>query len=285
MIKYPEGREIESYTINSNIEGLGQQSIHNTKLKRLDTGSVKTHSSESITRNALLESITIGEYFEDMNLSTHICNNEKLLEIIVNENNPKLSSENGIVYDKNKSTLIKYPENKVWSDILPVEWIGSYALWACKNLTEVTIPNSVTGIERYAFYFSSINKLTFAENSSLKYIDSYGFAHMNQLSEIALPKTLEWLGGNAFTGCILVNTIRFGGNAPELRDIVNSEGITSVFGAGTNLMGNNVPKNDYENIVYNRVCYVPSNAIGYDDASWTNSLFSAEKNDFAKIST
>lgn len=283
MIKYPEGREENSYTINSNIIGLGPQSIHNTKLEELNTGSVKTHSSESIARNTLLKSITIEKDFEDTNLSTHICNNEKLEEIIVKEN-PKLLSDNGIVYDKNMSILIKYPENKVWSDILPVELIGSYALWACKNLKEVTIPNSVTGIERYAFYFSSINKLTFAENSSLKHIDSYGFAYVSNLPEIKLPGTLEWLGSNAFTGCVSVNTIHFGGNAPKLRDLVNGERITSVFGADTNLMGYNVPKNDYENEIYHRRCYVPSNATGYDDA-WNNSLFSTERNDFAKLST
>jgi hypothetical protein len=89
---------------------------------------------------------------------------------------------------------------------------------------------------------------------------------VSNLSEIKLPGTLEWLGGNAFTGCTSINEIHFGEKAPRLNDIANGEGITSVFGADTNLMGYNVPKNDYENKIYNRRCYVPSNAKGYDDA-------------------
>jgi hypothetical protein len=86
------------------------------------------------------------------------------MTIIVAENNAAYSSENGVLFDKTKTTLIQYPARKSdVSYVIPnsVESIGERAFTYCESLTEVTIPNSVTGIGEYAFdHCTSLTSVT-----------------------------------------------------------------------------------------------------------------------------
>ena len=80
---------------------------------------------------------------------------DDLTKILVSSNNEKYSSENGVLYNMSKTTLIKYPAGKKdTSFTIPnsVTSIGDHAFYDCSGLTSVTIPNSVTSIGDYAFW-------------------------------------------------------------------------------------------------------------------------------------
>ena len=87
---------------------------------------------------------------------------DDLASIEVDETNLKYSSDdNGVLFDKDKSVLIQYPEgNRNISYAIPdsVTTIGDEAFCFCTSLTSITIPDSVTTIGDYAF--SSCNGLT-----------------------------------------------------------------------------------------------------------------------------
>jgi uncharacterized repeat protein (TIGR02543 family) len=77
-----------------------------------------------------------------------------LSSITVADTNRHYSSSGGVLFDKGKTTLIRYPEGKTASSYaIPtgVLTIGDSAFSACYSLVSVTIPASVTTIEGQAF--------------------------------------------------------------------------------------------------------------------------------------
>ena len=79
---------------------------------------------------------------------------DSLKNIIVAESNKDYASDNGVLFNKDKDTLLKYPAGKTETEYtIPssVKNIGDYAFNDCDILTEVTIPSSVTNIGDYAF--------------------------------------------------------------------------------------------------------------------------------------
>ena len=77
----------------------------------------------------------------------------KLEKIIVDSGNAYYSSVDGVLYNKDKTVLIKCPEGKKGKLMIPntVVTISEVACAECKGLTEVTIPSSVRLIDRCAF--------------------------------------------------------------------------------------------------------------------------------------
>lgn len=114
---------------------------------------------------------SIGEYaFRDCSLltnfqlpssvkyisSTSFYGCDSLTSIIVDINNTEYMSINGILYNKDTTTIIRVPQ-KTDSIFIPetIQQIGDYAFQGCLNLTEITFPESLIHIGRSSFIGSS----------------------------------------------------------------------------------------------------------------------------------
>jgi hypothetical protein len=80
----------------------------------------------------------------------------RLTAIEVATDNPNYASQDGVLFSKDTTTLIRYPMGKVGTAYaIPnrVTTIGIEAFLECDSLTSITIPNSVAAIGRNAFTY------------------------------------------------------------------------------------------------------------------------------------
>ena len=140
---------------------------------------------------------------------------ESLESIHVENSNIAYSSENGVLYNRTKTTLIKYPAKKAGvSYTIPnsVTFIESAAFENCKELTDITIPNSVTTIERAAFVnCSGLTSVIIPNNISI--INDFLFYYCTGLTSVIIPNSVISIGNCAFTNCRNLTSITIGSSA------------------------------------------------------------------------
>ncbi len=112
-------------------------------------------------------------------------------------------SENGILFNKTKTDLIRYPEKKSGSTYeIPsgTAAIGAAAFSGCKNLTSVTIPEGISVIGESAFEkCENITGLTLPKG--LTKIGSYAFASCIGLKQISISNGIREIPSGVFLNC------------------------------------------------------------------------------------
>ena len=142
------------------------------------------------------------------------CSN--LTAINVSGSNIAYSSPDGVLLDKTQKTLIECPQAKSGAYTIPnsVTGIGNYAFFYCGNLTGLTMPNGVRSIGSYAFYrCTRLPNFTIPE--SVTTIGSYAFQVCSALTSINIPAAVTSIGTDAFRSTGL-NTVVFTGTAPTM---------------------------------------------------------------------
>jgi len=166
----------------------------------------------------------------------------ELIEISVSENNPNYSSRDGVLFDKEQTTLIRYPSNRATVEyIIPetVKKITDRAFDYCQNLETVVIPAGLTTIDPGAFsWCSSIQKIDIPNTvtnigmlafnlcpqlkevnigSGVTHIENGAFRSCPQLREIVIPDNVLSLGESSFAVCTGLETVRIGKGVTEIK--------------------------------------------------------------------
>lgn len=168
-------------------------------------------SNETFANCPNIKSLNISSTVTDLSAITdHWSNQEICVESInVSEENPDFASIEGVLFNKEKTTLISYPINKPGENYsVPdtVETIGEFAFSYNKNLVSIDIPDSVTSIENCAFEESAALK-DVALPAGLTSIEHLLFYHCAALENITFPDGLESISYDAFRGCSSLKNI------------------------------------------------------------------------------
>jgi hypothetical protein len=205
------------------------------------TGITIPNSVNSIGNNAFgscanLASVTIGSDVTSIGTQVFMsC--PSLEEISINPGNSNYSSDNGVLYNGNKTVLIAYPSATGFFTIPnSVTTIGERAFQNCISLTSVTIGNNVTTIGNNAFYqCSGLTSVTIGSGvttignnafyqcsgltsviigSNVTTIGEYAFYQCSGLTSVTIESGT--IGNRAFTGCTDLTSVTIGSNVTTI---------------------------------------------------------------------
>ena len=122
-----------------------------------------------------------------------------LTSITADKNNKNYTSVNGVLFNKNKTEILAYPNAKSSSYVIPssVTEIGSAAFYDCTGLKSVTIPSSVKEIGIDAFSGCTGLKSVTISNGVTN-IESWAFYGCTGLKSVTIPSSVAEICGSAF---------------------------------------------------------------------------------------
>ena len=174
-----------------------------------------------------------------------------LTSINVASGNNYYSGINGVLFNKKKTELIRYPEGKSQTSYtIPnsVTSIGNYAFEYCTGLTSITIPNSVTSIGNYAFYkCTGLTSITIP--NSVTSIGEMAFEYCTGLTSITLGNSVTSIGRYAFYGCSGLTSITIPNSVTTIEYLAfqNCTGLTSI-----NVASGNNYYSDNNGVLFNK---------------------------------
>lgn len=215
-VKLPEGltqlgsfagcTSLQEINIPQSITEIGSQCFARCKsITAITLPNALTKLGDQSFYEVSLTNVTLPASLVEYNCAFDCCKN--LTEILVDENNTKFCSVNGILFSKEKDRIYQYP-------------IG-------RKEIEFTVPNNVKGINQHAFAYSRLKKVNFPDGlsfiapwsfwnsdiesiivpNSVKSIEYAAFGACHNLKTVQLPATLEKLGYESFSGCTNLRSV------------------------------------------------------------------------------
>ena len=150
-----------------------------------------------------------------------------LERIEVDAANPNYCSENGILYNKDKTLLLHVPKGIEGGLIIPsgVTSIDDDTFRRCRSLTSVTIPNGVTSIGRSAFGSCESLKSVTIPSSVTSIGDSAFYECIGLTGSLTLPSSVTSIGESAFDGCYNLTSITIPESVKSIGNDAFSSGI------------------------------------------------------------
>ena len=194
IIRYPSGKKDTEFEVPSTVKEIGNSCFSSCgNLKKIQiTSNVEKLATSSFVNQGILT------------------------EINVVSENQYYSSEDGVLFNKDKTEFIKWPQGKSLKEYTvpgTVKTIKGGSFYV-SNIKSIIIPPSVEKVESYAFQSTRATKIVCQEQDG-KGVKEIGYRcfYLTDLIEVSLPSTLEKLDGEAFRGSYSLKKITI--NKPE----------------------------------------------------------------------
>ena len=119
-----------------------------------------------------------------------------------------LSVEGGVLFDKHKTKLIRYPTGKAGTSYTvpaSVKVLGIYSFSASRKLTSLILPDGLTTVEDSALHFCRNLKTVYIP-SSLTSIGSH-FLGASEVEDVKIPEGVTELGNQFLDSCSALKTL------------------------------------------------------------------------------
>ncbi|MBP3716545.1 MAG: leucine-rich repeat domain-containing protein [Paludibacteraceae bacterium] len=193
---FEEGGVLNSAKLNSSVKQLGWGAFCMCdKLTSISlTSDIEAIENFSFNGCSALPYITLPKNLKKLGSQT-FGGCTKLEEFKIQASNKFFSTDNGVIFSKDFSKLIKYPagkKDKTYVFPEKVKTIGDYAFFMCDNLKNIVLPEGITSINEFAF------------------------GSCTTLQTIELPSTLKEIKANAFNKCESLHALTLSGIEPPV---------------------------------------------------------------------
>ena len=184
-----------------------------SKLTSIDIPNKVTKIDDNTFSNCpSLKNVSIGSGCTSISTVAFI-NAYSIDEITVAENNKNFTAVDGVLYNKDKTTLVLYPKNRSGEFAVPdtVTTIADYAFDNAPKLTKVTIGENVKSVGTGAFRnCNSLETVIFKDSDTVqKTIGDYAFNNCPALTEVDFGNAVKSIGNYAFMVDKLLESIEF----------------------------------------------------------------------------
>ena len=241
LLLYPPGKKNTSFTIPNSVTSIGEQAFYNcTSLASItipnSVTSIENHAFSDCTS---LTSVTIPNSVTSVgSMSFYSC--DKLIEVY-NLSPLDFSSR----FDSAKIIHTSLDEPSILETVdsyIFMTWEGKYylvnyigdeteitlpesykgnnyqilnAFSNNKKINKVIIPNNVTSIGEYAFYYcTSLASITIP--NSVTSIENHAFSDCTSLTSVTIPNSVTSIGGSAFYNCTSLTSITIGDSVTSI---------------------------------------------------------------------
>ena len=214
-----ECKALKSVNIPDSVANIGKRAFYCCESlgKAIIGNNVESIGEEAFQYCSALSLIEIPESVTTLG-SRAFNNCYSLTAIEIDGNNPNYFSQDGVLYNKDKTILIQYPASKKNTQYtIPdsVISIDEYAVSYCSNLTSITIPESVLSIKEGAFS-GCINLVSITIPDTVTILNDYIFKECKSLTSVVIPDSITSIEWCAFYDC------------EKLESVVIGKGVTNI---------------------------------------------------------
>ena len=146
--------------------------------------SVSAIENQAMLNRKNITSLSIPQYVSCIGTNA-LSGMAALEQINVDSENDYFTSADGVLFNKDLTTLIQFP--------------------IAKAITQYNVPDETTTIGRDAFYQSKLTSISLP--STLNSIDYDAFGYSKQLKSVTIPSSVKTIGQYAFDHCTSMTTI------------------------------------------------------------------------------
>jgi len=168
----------------------------------------------SITIPAAVSSVAVDSFINCPNLQA----------ININGDSNYFTSVDGVLFDKAKTQIIRFPEGKtdeIYTIPSSVTSIAAHTFENCLNLSKVNIPNTVKDIGEYSFInCKNLQSVTIPYGVTI--VNDFTFYGCENLLKADIPNSVTVIGEEAFSNCLKLLSVTIPESVVSIKPIAFS---------------------------------------------------------------